>query len=57
MVNAKNIIPLPISIHNENIKKNFNLNKFCLANEEMEKTDTLNSINYEVDWDPHGGHL
>ena len=54
MVDAKNIIPLPKSNHNEYIKENFNLNKFCLADEEIGKADILNSINYEVDWDPHG---
>jgi diketogulonate reductase-like aldo/keto reductase len=50
----KNIIPLPKSVHTEYIKENFNLNGFCLTDEEMKNVDALNSINYKVDWDPHG---
>ena len=50
----KNIIPLPKSVHTEYIKENFNLNGFCLTDEEMKSVDALNSINYKVDWDPHG---
>ena len=53
----KNIIPLPKSVHSEYIRENFNLNGFCLTDEEMKKIDTLNSINYKVDWDPHGVSL
>ena len=49
----KNMIPLPKSVHTEYIKENFNLNGFCLTDEEMKNVDTLNSINYKVDWDPH----
>ena len=49
----KNMIPLPKSVHTEFIKENFNLNGFCLTDEEMKNVDTLNSINYKVDWDPH----
>jgi diketogulonate reductase-like aldo/keto reductase len=50
----KNIIPLPKSVHTEYIKENFNLNGFYLTDEEMKSIDSLNSINYKVDWDPHG---
>lgn len=50
----KNIIPLPKSVHTEYIKENINLNGFCLSDEEMKSIDSLNSINYKVDWDPHG---
>lgn len=49
----KNIIPLPKSVHTEYIKQNFDLNGFVLNEEEMKKVDSLNSINYKVDWDPH----
>jgi diketogulonate reductase-like aldo/keto reductase len=50
----KNIIPLPKSVHSEYIRENFNLNGFYLTDEEMKSVDSLNSINYKVDWDPHG---
>ena len=50
----KNIIPLPKSVHTEYIRQNFDLNGFCLTDEEMKNIDSLNSINYKVDWDPHG---
>ena len=49
----KNIIPLPKSVHKEYIKQNFELNDFNLSEEEMKSIDTLNSINYKVDWDPY----
>ena len=49
----KNIIPLPKSVHTEYIKQNFDLNGFVLNEEEMKKVDSLNSINYKVEWDPH----
>ena len=49
----KNIIPLPKSVHTEYIKENFNLNGFYLTDEEMKSIDSLNSINYKVDWDPY----
>jgi diketogulonate reductase-like aldo/keto reductase len=49
----KNIIPLPKSVHTEYIKQNFDLNGFVLNEEEMKSVDSLNSINYKVDWDTH----
>ena len=49
----KNKIPLPKSIHNDYIKQNFDLNGFYLNDDEMKKIDTLNSINYKTDLDPH----
>jgi diketogulonate reductase-like aldo/keto reductase len=49
----KNKIPLPKSIHNDYIKQNFDLNGFYLNNDEMKKIDTLKSINYKTDLDPH----
>ena len=50
----KNIIPLPKSVHTQYIKENFDVNEFYLTDEEMKSVDTLNFINYKVDWDPHG---
>ena len=49
----KNKIPLPKSIHNDYIKQNFDLNGFYLNDDEMKKIDTLKSINYKTDLDPH----
>ena len=49
----KNKIPLPKSIHNDYIKQNFDLNGFYLNDDEMKKIDTLNSINYKNNLDPH----
>ena len=49
----KNKIPLPKSIHNNYIKQNFDLNGFYLDDDEMKKIDTLKSINYKTDLDPH----
>lgn len=49
----KNKIPLPKSIHNNYIKQNFDLNGFYLNDDEMKKIDTLKSINYKTDLDPH----
>ena len=49
----KNKIPLPKSIHSDYIKQNFDLNGFYLNDDEMKKIDTLKSINYKTDLDPH----
>ena len=49
----KNKIPLAKSIHNDYIKQNFDLNGFYLNDDEMKKIDTLKSINYKTDLDPH----
>ena len=49
----KNFIPLPKSVHSNYIKENFDLNGFYLTKEEIEKIDTLHSINYKTDWDPY----
>ena len=49
----KNKIPLPKSIHGDYIKQNFDLNGFYLSEEEMAQIDTLKSINYKTDLDPH----
>ena len=49
----KNMIPLPKSIHGEYIKQNFDLNGFYLAEDEMSEIDSLKSINYKTDLDPH----
>ena len=49
----KNMIPLPKSIHKEYIKQNFYLNGFYLAEDEMSEIDSLKSINYKTDLDPH----
>jgi diketogulonate reductase-like aldo/keto reductase len=49
----KNKIPLPKSIHNDYIKQKFDLNGFYLNDDEMKKIDTLKSINYKTDLDPH----
>ena len=49
----KNIIPLPKSVHTQYIKENFDLNGFYLNDDEMKKIDTLKSINYKTDLDPH----
>ena len=49
----KNKIPLPKSIHGDYIKQNFDLNGFYLTEEEMAQIDTLKSIDYKTDLDPH----
>jgi len=49
----KNKIPLPKSVHGDYIKQNFDLNGFYLTEEEMTQIDSLNSINYKTDLDPH----
>ena len=49
----KNKIPLPKSVHGDYIKQNFDLNGFYLTDEEMTQIDSLNSINYKTDLDPH----
>ena len=49
----KNKIPLPKSVHGDYIKQNFDLNGFYLNDDEMKKIDTLKSINYKTDLDPH----
>ena len=49
----KNKIPLPKSVHGDYIKQNFDLNGFYLSEEEMAQIDTLKSINYKTDLDPH----
>ena len=49
----KNMIPLPKSIHGEYIKQNFDLNGFYLTQDEMNEIDSLKSINYKTDLDPH----
>ena len=49
----KNKIPLPKSVHGDYIKQNFDLNGFYLTEEEMEQIDSLKSINYKTDLDPH----
>ena len=49
----KNKIPLPKSVHGDYIKQNFDLNGFYLTEEEMRQIDSLNSINYKTDLDPH----
>ena len=49
----KNKIPLPKSVHGEYIKQNFDLNGFYLTEEEMAQIDTLKSIDYKTDLDPH----
>ena len=49
----KNKIPLPKSIHGDYIKQNFDLNGFYLTEEEMTQIDSLKSINYKTDLDPH----
>jgi len=49
----KNKIPLPKSVHGDYIKQNFDLNGFYLTEEEMAQIDSLNSINYKTDLDPH----
>ena len=49
----KNKIPLPKSVHGDYIKQNFDLNGFYLTEEEMAQIDTLKSINYKTDLDPH----
>ena len=49
----KNKIPLPKSVHGDYIKQNFDLNGFYLTEEEMAQIDTLKSIDYKTDLDPH----
>ena len=49
----KNKIPLPKSVHGDYIKQNFDLNGFYLSEEEMKQIDTLKSIDYKTDLDPH----
>ena len=49
----KNKISLPKSVHGDYIKQNFDLNGFYLTEEEMTQIDSLNSINYKTDLDPH----
>ena len=49
----KNKIPLPKSMHGDYIKQNFDLNGFYLTEEEMAQIDTLKSIDYKTDLDPH----
>ena len=49
----KNKIPLPKSIHADYIKENIDLNGFYLTEEEMKDIDSLKSINYKTDLDPH----
>ena len=49
----KNKIPLPKSVHWDYIKQNFDLNGFYLTEEEMAQIDTLKSIDYKTDLDPH----
>ena len=49
----KNKIPLPKSVHGDYIRQNFDLNGFYLTEEEMTQIDSLKSINYKTDLDPH----
>ena len=49
----KNVIPLPKSVHENYIKENFELNGFYLTDDEMKNIDSLKSINYKTDLDPH----
>ena len=49
----KNKIPLPKSVHGDYIKQNFDLNGFYLTEEEMAQIDTLKSIDYKTDLEPH----
>lgn len=49
----KNVIPLPKSVHENYIKENFDLNGFYLTDDEMKNIDSLKTINYKTDLDPH----
>ena len=49
----KNTIPLPKSIKAEHIKQNFDINGFYLTDDEMKNIDSLKTINFKTDDDPH----